>query len=173
MACASSNFCAETTSSSKSTFMRLYDFSAISRPAFACSTSCAAACICSRRAPFLAICSIAEAASTALCACVIFASTSGASMMASVSPACTMSPSFTRSSRMRPGTLPDTRYSSTSISPCITSGSRPKARKPMSATIATTAEKPATASRMLLCCSFALSAIIFLNYNSQFPILIS
>ncbi len=44
------------------------------------------------------------------CACSIFATTSGASKMASVSPAFTLCPSFTRNSSIRPGTLLETRY---------------------------------------------------------------
>ena len=93
----------------------------------------------------------AAAALSALRACSIFARTSGASRMARVSPAFTKSPSLTRSSRIRPGTLLDTRYSDTSTCPCMMSGSRSRAKKPINATIITTATNPTTASRMLLC----------------------
>ena len=110
--------------------------------------------ICSSRAPLIAFAFCACAAASAARACSIFATTSGASKIASVSPALTLCPSFTRNSNIRPGTLLETRYSVTSACPCMISGPLRSMKKPTTATIAITPSRVRNASSILLFCDF-------------------
>ena len=107
------------------------------------------------------------AAASAARACSIFAAISGASRMARVSPACTVCPSLTRNSSIRPGTLLDTRYSSTSACPWIISGPLRSMKKPTTATRAITPKRVRNASSILLFCDFCDAIFI---YNLQFTI---
>ena len=144
--------------------MRWYDFSAMVTPAWAFCHISYAAWICSSRAPLIAFAFCACAAASAARACSIFATTSGASKMASVSPALTLWPSFTRNSSIRPGTLLETRYSVTSACPCIISGPLRSMKKPTTATIAITPNRVRNARSILLFCDF-IGAIWFMNYD--------
>ena len=147
---ASSLFCAVITPSSYRRFTRLYDFSAISSPALAFCHISYAACSCSLLVPLRAFSFSACAACSAACACDNLAITSGASRIASVSPAFTLSPSLTKNFRIRPGTLLDTLYSVASAWPCMISGPFPKVKNPMMLTITITANNVKKASMILL-----------------------
>ena len=99
----------------------------------------------------------AARAASAARACSILATTSGASRIASVSPAFICWPSFTRNSNIRPGTLLETRYSVTSACPWIISGPLRSMKKPTTATIAITPSRVRNASSILLFCDFVVA----------------